>query len=122
MSFKRGDTAIHSFIIPQDIYEKGGTLHFMAKAIPDNDFEDAKAEISKTFELTNAKKVDDKAILQLKFNPSDTQNVNFEGDETSKELNGEFELRLDDGSVYSLPSGNKYIKVTIYADIRRGGR
>lgn len=121
LKFKRGDTAIHFFKIPREIYQAGSTLYFMAKAEVDDDFDDSKAEISKSFNDSVVNVDETHATYTLKFLPEDTADVVF-GDTDSKELKGEFEFRTAGGDVYSFPSDKKFIKVKVFSDIRRGGR
>lgn len=122
MEFKRGDTITHTLRMPREFYQEGSRLHFMAKAVWDNDFQDQKAEISKEFGDENVILDDEFATYTLKFTPEDTEQVVFSSEENIKELNGEIEIRTPSGEVYSYPSGKDFIKVKVYADIRRGGR
>lgn len=121
MRFKRGDTAMHYFTIPIEIYQPRSTLYFMAKPDFDDDFEDQRAEISKSFGDSTVNLTESNAVYTLKFLPEDTAEVVFD-EENSKELKGEFEYRTASGDVYSFPNDKSYIKVKVFADIRRGGR
>jgi len=126
MEFKRGDGLTHYFQIPLDSWTAGGTLWFAAKAEIDNDNTDAQAVINKSF--TDAKIVGsshemyDPAFVtyELAFVPGDITNVSFLNGETEKEYLGEFQYIPTTLLPETFPSGDDYINVVIYADVKRG--
>lgn len=119
LALKRGDTRLISFTVPEEIAPSGSTLYFMAKPAPDDDLNDASAVISKQ---TSDASPDGsgKVRFNLKLAPGDTQNIKM-GGANKVEFLGELEVRTPSGEVYSIPDNNKFMKVTVYADIRRGG-
>lgn len=118
MDLKRGDNKEIYFSVPAEIAPEGATLYFMAKPQPDDDFNDEKAVIS--LSTTNRVVKGNLAEFTINVQPSDTKNINV-GNKSVVNLMGEFEIRTIDGKVYSLPQNNRYIKVKVFADIRRGG-
>ena len=114
MDLKRGDTQVFYVTVPSSIATDGTVMYFMAKIKPDDDKNDSAALISKSSS--------DKSNVRFRFEltPNDTNKIEF-ANKSILELAGEFEIRTPDGKVYSVPGKNKYIKVKVYADIRRGG-
>lgn len=121
MELKRGDTALHFLTIPKHIAEMVEKIYFMAKPDYDNDLLDEKAVIRKEFSASSKEEMEGKVQYRLKFDPEDTMGVTFVEGENVKNFKGEFELHTVSGDVYSFPRGKNFIKVKIYADIRRGG-
>ncbi len=122
IKIKRGDSFSTTITIPLSIYQQGSTLYFMAKETPDNDFGDTKAVFSKSVSDSGAIVGDEAVLYELSLTPTETSNVEFSSGESKKALLAEFEYRTPNGDVYSFPDDNKYIELTVYADIRRGGQ
>lgn len=119
INLKRGDTRIVSFTVPEELAPSGSTLYFMAKPALDDDLNDSSAAISK--QSSNAVLVaGNKLKFTFKITPSDTNSIRTGGADKA-DLLAELEIRTPNGDVYSIPDNNKFIKVTVYADIRRGG-
>lgn len=125
MDIKRGDTVLKTLGVPTSMYENGMDVFFMAKECIDNDLTDSAAVISK--KLTDSGKTDtskrgvEQHLFNLTIEPEDTKSVKVDsccGE--SVKLKGEFELRYGDGRVVTVPNTNKYIKVRVYGDVRRG--
>lgn len=119
LKLKRGDTAVHFVKIPIAMYQTNMTVYFMVKPAADDDNKDIKAVISK--HLTDSDIIAKDAVsvkYKLAFTPDDTNKIMFDG-EKKQFLFGEFEFRKDD-QVFTYPSGDKFIKVTVYPDVRRG--
>lgn len=118
MEIKRGDTQVFYVTVPRSIATDGTVMYFMAKIKPDDDKNDLTALISKS--STDKSDIGDNVRFRFELNPSDTNKIEF-ANKSVLELAGEFEIRTPEGKVYSVPGKNKYIKVKVYADIRRGG-
>lgn len=119
MDLKRGDSRIiHLAISPASAIPEDATAYFMAKPTPDDDQTDASAAIN----LTSSGRIIEGDSVKYIFDllPEHTNSINFEG-KTLITLAGEFEIRTTSGQVYSIPEKNRYIKVNVHADIRRGG-
>lgn len=119
LELKRGDSRIISFTLPEEIAPSGSTLHFMAKPALDDDLNDASAVISRQVKDSQPAGPG-KVRYKLKIAPADTLNIKMGGADKVEFL-GELEIRTPDGDVYSIPATNKFMKVIVYADIRRGG-
>nr|DAN30995.1 MAG TPA: hypothetical protein [Caudoviricetes sp.] len=119
LKLKRGDTAVHFVKIPIAMYQAGMNVYFMVKPAADDDNKDAKAVISKHLTDNDIITKDTVSVkYKLSFTPDDTDKIMFNG-EKKQVFAGEFEFRAGD-QVYTYPSGDKFIKVTVYPDIRRG--
>lgn len=118
MEIKRGDTRVFYVTVPKSIATDGTVMYFMAKIKPDDDKNDLTALISKS--STDKSDIGDNIRFRFELNPNDTNKIEF-ANKSVLELAGEFEIRTPEGKVYSVPGKNKYIKVKVYADIRRGG-
>lgn len=118
MDLKRGDTQVFYVTVPKSIATDGTVMYFMAKIKPDDDKNDSAALISKN--STDKSNIGDNVRFRFELTPNDTNKIEF-GNKSVLELAGEFEIRTPDGKVYSVPGKNKYIKIKVYADIRRGG-
>lgn len=118
MDLKRGDNKTIYLSVPISVAPEGSTLYFMAKPQPDDDFSDEAAliNINTTDRVING----DKAKFTLKVLPADTKQIKL-NNKSVIELRGEFEIRTPSGEIYSLPQDNRYIRVKVHADIRRGG-
>lgn len=119
LELKRGDSRDITITTDASVAPVGSTVYFMAKPEPDDDLNDAAAVINK-----QADEITDigggKVRIRFSLNPDDTMNINTGGEE-KVQFKGEVEIHTPSGRVVSIPSGGKYIDVTIYPDIRRGG-
>lgn len=120
IELKRGDSYSCTVSIDKTLYEPDSTLYFSAKERVDNDKQDSKAVIhiySNEVEVNHER---NKATYKFLFAPSDTESITFK-DNDPIELLGEFEYVTPSGKVFSFPKNNKFIRVTVYPDIRRRG-
>lgn len=119
LKLKRGDSAVHFVKIPIAMYQAGMNVYFMVKPAADDDNKDTKAVISKHLTDNDIITKDATSVkYKLSFTPDDTNKIMFDG-EKKQVFAGEFEFRAGD-QVYTYPSGDKFIKVTVYPDVRRG--
>ena len=119
LKLKRGDTAVHFVKVPLALYQAGMNVYFMVKPEADDDDKDTKAVISKHLADSDIITKDATSVkYKLSFTPDDTNKIMFDG-EKKQVFSGEFEFRKDN-QVFTYPSGDKFIKVTIYPDVRRG--
>lgn len=124
MEFKKGDGATHYFMIPSDSWTPGGTLFFAAKQKPDADATDAAAVIDKSFDdsVTELVTVDDIEYRKytLAFVAADTDAISFSDGSKKKTYLGEFQHVPTVGPPSTFPGDDDFIKVIVYADIKRG--
>lgn len=123
MDIKRGDNVNKTLAVPLSIYKAGMKIYFMAKLAVDDDQTDTRAIIKKILEDTGIEENNSRGvacrIFKLSLKPGATDNIKLDGENKIKLL-GEFEIRYTDGRVLSIPNNDKFIKITIYSDIRRG--
>ena len=117
MEIKRGDNKTIHLTVPLSVAPVGSTVYFMAKARPDDDRSDTLALIN--ISSSNCKLEGDMVRYVFELKPEHTNNIEFRN-KSLIELAGEFEIRTSDGKVFSIPEKDKYIKVKVFADIRRG--
>lgn len=120
MFFKRGDDVTHYFIIPASSWSAGGTLFFTAKPDVDDDVNDTKAVINRSF--SDAVAVNDgvDVTYTCTFPASDTTTITAESEgDTEREFVGEFQYVSNTGKVTTFPGTNDFIQVIVYFDIRR---
>lgn len=119
MELKRGDTKNIKIKLPNGLYNPGDRLYFMAKLATDDDPTDSDALIKR--EITSTPVPDgDYQSFDLKLLPADTASIKMQG-RSKLVLKAEVELRTPGGDVFTMPGDKNYIRVIVYADVRKGG-
>lgn len=118
ITFKRGDSTTHYFIIPTINWSTGGTLFFTAKPAIDDDSTDAAAVINQTFTDVVAVNDGTNVTYTLAFAPSATNSIVSDG-KKSKDYLAEFQFVTATGTVVTYPGNDKFIDAIVYFDVRR---
>lgn len=120
---KRGDTCSPNLTISKALYSPGQIVSFTAKKEYDNDPTNSKAVINKSYSDESIISQDEnKVIYRCTISPEDTQNIEIplKRGRGALKLIGEYQIKDSNGIVRTLPSGNKFINVVIYPDIKMG--
>ena len=128
IEFKRGDQTTHVLQLPVASYVPGALIAFTAKPSPDNDPFDLASVINKEFgEAALATPTNQFAAYYnllyatyvMQFFPADMLKVTFPAGTSELDYVGEFKYTTPGQAPISFPADNNYIKVRIFADIKR---
>lgn len=124
ITMKRGDTCTLTLTIGKTLYSPGQIVSFTAKKEYDNDPTNSKALILKTYgDESIISQDENKVVYSCAINPEDTQNIEIplKRGRGALKLIGEYQIKNGNGVVRTFPSGNEFIDIIIYPDIKMGG-